>query len=240
MPHPLHRVAGIPIGQGMLGKGVGDLGNGIGDAMAGLKSGGDQLAGILPVGAGVVGFADDDLGADLAFDPLGDIKNRDIFKTGVVAAAGDVRMGQEVAIHIGNVLNVDVGPGLVAAEDGDLAILEGLVAEHVHAHIKPHARREAADGGGPDAMHLHLILIRKKHPLGHHLGFVVHRDRHQGEVFGDVGLIFYPVHTAGAGEDELLHPCPHGPIGELLAGQHIHLPAEGGVEFHRRVVGDVG
>jgi len=137
--HPLHRVARLVIGQGVLLEGFGDLADRIGHAVAGLEAGGQQLAGILAVGAGIVGSAHHDLGADLALHPFGDVKNRDVFKARVVAATGNLGVCQEVAVDVGNVLNMNVGPGLIAAEDGDAAIFERLVAEHVHAHIQPHA-----------------------------------------------------------------------------------------------------
>jgi len=238
--HPLHRVARLVIGQGVLLEGISDLADCISHAVRRLEAGGQQLAGILPIGTGIVGGAHHDLGADLALDSFGDIENRDVFKTGVVAATRDLRMGQEVAIYIGNILNMDVGPGLIATEDGDAAILERLMAEHVYAHIQPHAWRQAAYGGRADAVHMHLILVGEEHPLGDHLSFVVDGDRHKGEVFGDVRLVLHSIHTAGTGENKLFYPSPYSPIGQLLAGQHVHLPAECGVELHRRVVGNVG
>ena len=106
--------------------------------MAWYEPGSQKLAGILSVRTGVVGTANNDLGTNLALYPLSNIKDRDIFKSSIVAAAGNLRMGQEVSVDICDILNMDVWASLVATEDGDLAVFECLIAEHVHAHIKPH------------------------------------------------------------------------------------------------------
>ena len=73
--HPLHRVAGIAIGQGILLEGLGDLADRISHAMAGLEARSKELARILPIGTGIIGGAHHDLGANLAVHALGDIEN---------------------------------------------------------------------------------------------------------------------------------------------------------------------
>ena len=139
MFHPFHRVAILFIGKFTISVSSGDLINGALNTELGLKTSGQQFAGILAVGAWVVGFAHHDLGTSALLHPLGNLKDFQIFKTGVVAARWQLWMGEKVAIHIGHILNMDVGPGLLTAKYCDFAIFEPLVGEHVHAHIQPHA-----------------------------------------------------------------------------------------------------
>ena len=73
--HPLHRVAGITIRKCVLVEGIGDFSDGISNAMAGFKTSSQQLAGILPIRAGIVRSAHHDFSANFAFYLFGNVEN---------------------------------------------------------------------------------------------------------------------------------------------------------------------
>ncbi len=71
MFHPFHRVAILSIGKFTISVSSGDLINGALNTELGLKTSGQQFAGILAVGAWVVGFTHHDLGTQCPVAPVG-------------------------------------------------------------------------------------------------------------------------------------------------------------------------
>ena len=75
MFHPFHRVAILSIGKFTISVSSGDFVNRALNTELRLKTSGQQFAGILAVGAWVVGFAHHDLGASALLHPLGNLKD---------------------------------------------------------------------------------------------------------------------------------------------------------------------
>ena len=88
-------------------------------------------------------------------------------------------------------------------------------------------------------MNLQLVLIAEEYTFSDHLGLVVDRNWHQGEIFGHLGFIFYPIDTARAGIDELFHSTAHRTINQLLASQDIDFPRQRWVQFNSGIISNV-
>ena len=73
MFHPFHRVAILSIGKFTILVSSGDLINSALNTELGLKTSGQQFAGILAVGPWVVGFAHYDLGTSALMHPFGNL-----------------------------------------------------------------------------------------------------------------------------------------------------------------------
>ena len=149
--------------------------------------------------------------------------------------------GEHQLIGVDHVLDVQVRPHLVAAEDRDRALVDRVVGEDVDREIEPRARAVAADGGGThdDAGEV-VGLVLPQDRLAHALELVVERERHQRVIFGDVGRIGHAIDRARRAVDEALHAG-------LLRGDHDRLEAvvvdglgQLLVELEARIVGDAG
>ena len=88
------------------------------------------------------------------------------------------------------VLNMQIGPQLRTSEDGDLVIVHRMVRKNIDREIQALARRIAANRRRPES-HADEFLIRvlSEERLTEALIFVVKRQRHEGMILGDVGLI---------------------------------------------------
>ena len=170
-------------------------------------------------------------------DQLGDVEDRDVLEAGIVDA-GVLGMIEQEQIEVGDVVDVDVGPGLVAAEHGDAAVHQRLHGQHVDGDIEPLPRRIAADRGGPHDLHHHVVLVGQHDALAAHLGLVVFGDRQQFEIFGDLLLVLDAVDAARRRIDEALDAVALGPVGELHGGKAADFPGQLGIEIAAGIVGD--
>lgn len=103
------------------------------------------------VGAVIVGggMGDFDLAADDFADFLGDGVEGEILVAGIEDLAIDLGSGQGEAFHIklGTVADMEIGPELTAAEDGDFAFVDGVVGQDVDREVEAQAGRPSADRG---------------------------------------------------------------------------------------------
>src|SRR6202007_383710 len=97
-----------------------------------------------------------------------DFKNGNILEPSIVDA-GVLRIVEQEQVEVGNVLDVDVWPRLVAAEHSDAAILESLHGQHVDRNVEPHTRRKSADRSRTHDLYHHLAVIGENDPFPAHL-----------------------------------------------------------------------
>ena len=159
-----------------------------------------HLVGIDVIGAHVVGRGRDDLDValvghfllDHALHHVGNLGNRVILEADIEDFAVNflVRRLQHQLIGVDHVLDVQVGPHLVAAEDGDNPFVHRVVGQDVHRQVEPRARAIAANRGRPhdDAGEI-VGFVLPQQRLAHPLEFVVERQRHQRMFLGHVGRV---------------------------------------------------
>ena len=145
---------------------------------------------------------------------------------------------------VGDVVDMDVGPCLRAAENGDQAPRQRLHGQHVDRNIKPHARRNSRNGGRADDLH--------RHPVG-----MLSSTRSETIfvlLYSEIGCSsgssvtcsasLTPWGTARRSVDELAHAVTGGAIGKLHRRQRADFPGQfrvevaAGVVRHRRQVDD--
>ena len=126
-------------------------------------------------------------------DPFGDLAHLQVLEAGVVEACETAIERKQ--IQIDEIVDMDVGPGLFAAENRDRPFRERLHRQQVDGEIQAHTRRITADRCRPNDCGRHQAGIAHHDALGDHLGFVVLRQREQLEVFCHARLRLETVHA---------------------------------------------
>ena len=106
-------------------------------------------------------------------------------------------------VKIGDVVDVDVRPKLLAAKHGDLAAIHGVIGQDVDCKVQTQAGRVAANGCGPNRHGNEFVRrILGKDCFTFGLVPAVVGQWLQGMFFGDVGLVAYAVDAGAGGVDE--------------------------------------
>src|SRR5579859_4003742 len=148
---------------------------------------------------------------------------------------------QRLDIEIGHVLDMEVRPLLLAAEDRDGAARDGVHRQDVDGKIEAQPRRPATNRGGPYNQRLepgYALLAQDLLALGLVLGVV--GERLQRQVLGDVRLLLDAVDTGRRGVDEPPHSRTLRGLDQRPKRIEVDALAKRGVEFKARVVRDAG
>ena len=68
-------------------------------------------------------------------DHIGDVKDRNVFEAGIVDA-GVLGMIEQEQVKVGDIVDMDVGTSLIAAEHRDATVHERLHGQHIDGHIE--------------------------------------------------------------------------------------------------------
>ena len=115
--HPLEIVPAVFILELALRIHADDFLDGILDGLFRPEAGGQQPVGIDSVAARVVGRRHHDISLDVLGDHIGDVEDRDVLEAGIIDTCV-LRMIEQEQIKIGDVVDVNVGAGLVADQQG--------------------------------------------------------------------------------------------------------------------------
>ena len=162
---------------------------------------------------------------------------------GIEDLAIDLRGRQGEAFHIqfGAIADMEVRTELGAAEDRDLAFVDGMVGEDVDGEVEAQARRPSADGRGTErergeagrAAFFEFVLAH-----GFEAGVV--GERFARQVLGDILFLLHSIDAGGRGVDESADAAVLGNIDKRQEGLVIDRAAEGGVELEAGVVRNAG
>jgi hypothetical protein len=226
-------------------EGIAQIADGLFDGMAGIEP--ELLADLLRIdviGAQIVGRHHlDRYAADHLFHHLGDFHDRVVLVARIEDLAVD-RIGgrrETMQIEIGHVRDMDVGALLAAAEDADLAVVDGVVGQDVDRQVEAQARAVAADrrrtqdqdgeAGRPLGQELLLAERLELRVIGQGL---------QLQVLGDLDALLDAIDRRGRGVDEALDPGRLGGAHQGPEGVVVDRLAKARVELEGGIVGDAG
>ena len=198
------------------------------------------------VGAVIVGRRGLDghlLFADRSPDHLGKGGHRVVLVARVEDLARDAVVGvlERAHVEVRDVLDVDVGALLPAAEDGDSPVVHRVVGQDVHGQVEAEARGIAAHGGGAEHERGEAGGLRlQQHVLAEGLVLGVVGERRQGQLLGNVLLVLDPVHARAGGVDESPDPLVLRDLHEGREGVVIDGLAQDRIELEARIVRDAG
>lgn len=107
---------------------------------------------------------------------LGDFHIRHIFETGILDTCHFAVLKEE-DIKVCDIVDMYVGPCLIATENSNLATLQVPHCQHFHRYVKTHSRRWPVNSGGTNDLNLFSIGIGKKDAGSANPGFILFRDR---------------------------------------------------------------
>jgi len=186
---------------------------------------------------------DFDVRANDVADFLGDGVEGEVLVASVEDLAIDLRGRQGEAFHIKfrAIADMEVRAELGAAEDRDLAFVDGMVGQDVDREVEAQARRPSADGRGTErergeagrAAFFEFVLAH-----GFEAGVV--GERFARQVFGDILLLLHAIDAGGRGVDESADAAVLSDIDKRQEGFVIDRAAKGWIELEAGVVRDAG
>src|SRR5262245_11441892 len=234
------------IGQLASLEGIDQVDNRVFDRVARLEA---ELVSDLPrrhvIGAQIVGRPHLELGmfTHVTADHLGKLHHRVVLVASIVDLAIDILVGrrQQQQIGVGHVLDMDVGPKLIAAEHRNLALVVAEVGQDVDDDIEPLPGRVAAHRGRPDRHGREAglaLLLQQGLAFGLELGVV--GQRLEREILGHFDAFLDAVDGRRRGIDEALDPARLSGAHQRHEGVKIDRAPQLRIELEGRIVGDAG
>ena len=135
---------------------------------------------------------------------------------------------------------VDVGAPLVAAENGNAPVDDGVCGERVHDEVEPHAGGQSEYRREPQRDRLDLPAAIEHDVLAEDPGPRVEGDRVEPRALGQQRLPAGAVHAAARGEHEAAHAVQVAGVDQDLRGRVIQVDRLFRIEIAGRVADDRG